>query len=126
MLNLSTKDHHDISSLYVSSTTGKPLNPLKGELNFKQLCRPDTNWIYNKCMKKSHKFKELNEENSKSLFSIHPSYKTNEGVVEIIKKNTFNSYDNKNYSDVRVENQLFLSCSQVYYQQCKEFYEKRQ
>jgi hypothetical protein len=115
----------DISSLYVNAETGKLLNPVKGELNFKQLCRPDLNWIYNKCMKKSYKHKEIQEENYKSFYKINPVYKTNEATVEYLKKHTFNSYDNKNYFDNRTENQLFLSCSQVYYQQCREFYEKR-
>ena len=56
---------------------------------------------------------------------ISPYARTLLESIEKIKKRVFNSYDDYNYSDIRTENQLFLSCSQVYYQQCRDFYEKR-
>lgn len=120
-----TKNVENIKDNYLDASTNKPLNPQKGSLNFRQLCKPDMNWVYYKCMMKSHKYKEIKEENHKIYYELSPEIAEDEAQAAEMHNKIFNSYDITSFRDPRTENQIFLTCSHLYYEQCKDFYEKR-
>jgi hypothetical protein len=120
-----SKDVDNISKLYVDTNTNKLINPSFGKLDFRNLCKPDMEWVHDKCMMKSHKYKEVLEENYKMLYLLNPEQKKDEETEAKTKKRIFNSYNSENYADDRTKNQLFLNCSQLYYEQCRDFYQKR-
>ena len=124
-MNISPKRVDNINTLYVDAQTNKYINPILGELNFRQLCKPDIAWVYDKCLMKSHKYRELLEENYKMKYILEVNTKANEEEAEKVKKTIFNSYDNMNHYDDKTKNNLFLTCSELYYRQCRDFYEKR-
>ncbi len=92
--------------------------------NLKELCHPDMNWVYNKCMMTSTRFREMIEENHKSEITVDPRIVKNPKRFEIIKNSVVNDPKHLTYFDAPLYGTLQNYCSSLYTDQCRKFHEE--
>ena len=120
------KDVVSINNFFVSRDTDVPL--VSAEISKEALvkaCKPDMNWIYDKCMMKSKEYREMIENNNKATISLHPLLKKDPEIKKKAKKRMLNSYDNFNFYDLSIMTPVFNNCSVMYQENCRRFYESK-
>ena len=118
-----------IDTFYLSRETETPLNTeVKSLNNLAAKCKPDSDWIYNKCMMKSSEYRLMLENNNKGRVWINdPLIKKFPEANAKAKKYVLNSYDSQsfNYNDFSISNPIFNNCSLLYQDHCRHFYERK-
>jgi hypothetical protein len=122
----SSKNSDNIKNFYINSETGQPVNKSVSNLDFKSLCEPDVEWVFNKCMKYSKTYREALDKKFKVKVDYDPIAKHIPHEYEYLKKTTMASYDNPRLPPADIMGNAFLTCSSLYYQHCKNFHEKKQ
>ena len=115
-----------IQNFYVNSENHTPLftnSNTKEEIT--KACMPDMDWIYNDCMMKSKEYREMLENNNKSYYVVHPVLKRDPDLKKKTKKLMLNTQETFINFDISVMNPVFMSCSSMYQDNCRKFYESK-
>jgi hypothetical protein len=96
---------------------------ISDQLNLKKLCRPDMNWVYNKCMLSSRKFRNMLDNNYKLEFEVSDFIvKSTPKKYEIAKNQVVNNPDYPTFYDVQLAGSLLNFCCTVYSDNCRKYY----
>jgi hypothetical protein len=118
------RDH--IKAFYIDSETNLPIETKKMHFDIKSLCKPSTDWIFEKCLQKNSQYREMIEENHKKTVTItDPLILKYPELVAIEKKRIFNDIDNRSTVDLPVLHTGFMNCSIAYVEACTKFYETK-
>jgi len=121
------KNSENIYNFYVNTETNVKANmsnTLIKDLGTK--CKPDMDWIYNKCMMKSADFRNMLEKNYYTTYQIiDPYIRKNPDLLKKFKKRLVNNSDNVNYYDVSTVTPVFNDCALLYQDLCRNFYENK-
>ena len=120
------KSLESINNFYVTKDSNLPLNNNASRLtNMANKCKPNMDWIYNKCMMRSQEFRDMLENNNQAaIFIYDPLVKKDPYLKEKSKKRIQNSYDYLPYYDLSVMNPVFNQCALMYQEHCRNFYER--
>jgi hypothetical protein len=120
------KQVEGIQKFYVNSESHAPLfSDSNTKENITKACKPDMDWIYNKCMMRSQEYREMLENNNKAQIIMHPFLKKDPEIKKKAKKLMLNSQDTFLNFDIAVMNPVFMSCSTLYQENCRKFYENK-
>lgn len=121
-----TKKVEGIDSFYINKETGKHVNAKEDGLDLKALCSPDPEWITEKCMKHSKKYREALDKKFKVKVTYPVLAQRDPKLNEWYKNRVMASYDAPRVPKPDVLVPVFLTCSNLYYEHCKEFHLSKQ
>jgi hypothetical protein len=125
-MNNPGKQTKNIKSFYINPETNLPVEEEKRILNFRNLCRPDMEWITKKCMMRSAEYREMIEGNHKSRMAITDELIIKDPVLyKKYKKRLVAPIDFNHNIELPVLHTTFMNCSALYDQECRKFYESR-
>jgi hypothetical protein len=120
------KQVEGIHNFYINKETHAPLfTELNSKEAITQACKPDMDWIYNKCMMKSKEYREMLENNNTAKMMMHPLLKKDPELKKKAKKLMLNSQDIFINFDLSVMTPVFYNCSALYQENCRKFYETK-
>lgn len=118
------KQVDNINTLYTNPDSPYHIHFNKHQRDYKTLCHPDMNWVYNKCMLASKRFREMIEENHQVELPIDEITQKNPVKFGFLKNTAVNDLPYLVNVDNALMGTLQNYCCSLYYDECRKFQEE--